>query len=241
MKVRTWFGCVVLITGVACGSEDSDNDDQDGTNSSALVTNPADSRVQAYCADGAAITCATLAPCCPMDETTCLSQETARCTTQMQEALSHGMGYDPAKGNSCLQLMPQSYSECTIVANAAGPCLTMVVGATALGASCEDVYQCPNTPEHPVGCVSQTETGARVCTELAILGLGEDCSNPDQGACAAGTYCDTSGSAPLCAAAQPAGGACSTLLECANGLSCLGGQCTLIELSDLCEMVTGDD
>lgn len=157
-------------------------------------------------------------------------------TAAAAQADAEGRSYDPACAD---QLLLQRDSVACMPGDEAAPLLRCrpcheVHGDGALGASCEDEWDCASDLWCEGGACSAT---SKDCNEIAV---GERCDDeaPAAGVCGQGNFCDTFGTGN-CEVPRGPGEPCSTASGC-DTLSCVGGICAVTEIGAQCEGFCGD-
>jgi hypothetical protein len=157
--------------------------------------------------------CARAATCCTADDfqtlvggsqAACLQHVSANLNTNVQLVQAGVQRYDPVAGAECVQKIQSAACPVVFAAahDASDPCVTSIVGASALGEACDGDYFCQSEDCEAQRCVTPP------CTT---------------GSCPAGQYCVVNTG---CAAMVVEGNACTGDDMCGSADACLGSVCS---------------
>jgi hypothetical protein len=140
---------------------------------------------------------------------------------QVQADIQSGkVVYDGVAAEACLDAFAARSCNFSEVFTIPPGCDRAVKGTLADGAACGSGNQCISricAPASTTTCETATMCCPGTCAATRVA-EGGDCSGGHS--CAPGTYCDTSGTTPVCKKRGAVGAACTLLLPCAENLQC---------------------
>jgi len=160
---------------------------------------------------------------------------TSACVLKQQvfcEGLVPNTGYSSAQAKTCLDAVSNAYSDAALdgteiatVRELGAPCNHLIKGPVAMGGTCTKDTDCDTV--HNVLCVMKSGVGT--CVIPTVVANGTDCTAPEA-SCNPGFYCDGSN----CVAQHALNKNCTGDYECAMGLACTSGKCTMPVDPDQC-------